>query len=168
VFFRNITAMGGADGRDLRGWRYHAPGTPPAGFAIDGHMDAPEQQFKSDGRWFVLADRGQAILFVAHTSENLAREVPLRLVYRDDAETPAPPEREPGTVPLVGYEGRGVEKLPGGRYTFSIGIYVLPGFRAGDEVRLLARIDAPVVATTTGQSSVTARAADGDAPPAAR
>src|SRR5207253_2013448 len=26
--FRDITALGGADFRDLRGWRYHAPGTP--------------------------------------------------------------------------------------------------------------------------------------------
>jgi hypothetical protein len=45
-------------------------------------------------------------------SENLRRSVPLRVVYRDDATAAAPPENVPGQVPLVGYEGRGVEKLP--------------------------------------------------------
>ena len=46
-----------------------------------------------------------AILFVTRLSEALARSVPLRLVYRDDAARGAPPESSPGTVPLVGYDG---------------------------------------------------------------
>jgi hypothetical protein len=164
VFFRDITAMGGADGRDLRGWRYHATGVPPEGFAIDGRMDAAERAFASEGRWFVLEDHRQALLFVFRTSENLARVVPLHLVYRDDAEHPAPPENDPGTVPLVGYEGHGVEKLPGGRYSFSIDIYALDRYHAGDEAAILGQIDAPLVATVTAEGPVTDRAAGGAVP----
>jgi hypothetical protein len=131
-------------------------------------MDPAEQAFASDGRWFVLADRAQALLFLARTSENLAREVPLHLVYRDDADRPAPPEQIPGTVPLVGYQGRSVEKLPGGRYTFSISIYALPGYRAGDEAALLAHVDTPLATSMTADGPVSARSADAAPPPAPR
>src|SRR5439155_535746 len=55
ILFRDISAYGGVDGRDLRGWRYFAPGTPPDGFAVDGHMDERERAFASSGEWFVLA-----------------------------------------------------------------------------------------------------------------
>jgi len=144
IFFNDIHAFGGADGRDLRGWRYHAPGVPPAGFAIDGHMDDAEKAFSGSGDWFVLAGKNEALLFVTRMSPELARVVPLELVYRDDAERPNPPEAEPGTVPLVGYEGRGVERLPKGRYTFAIRILFLDGYRPGDERRLLAQIDQPL------------------------
>src|SRR5204863_82026 len=127
---------------DLRGWRYFAPGAPPDGFAVDGHMDERESAFASNGEWFVLAHGSDALLFVTRMSENLRRGVTLSLVYRDDAARPSPPEDSPGTVPLVGYRGRGIEKLPGGRYQFALHIYTLPGYRRGDERRLLAQLDA--------------------------
>src|SRR5439155_410478 len=82
------------------------------------------------------------LLFVTRMSENLRRAITLSLVYRDDASRPNPPEDVPGTVPLVGYRGRGIEKLPGGRYEFALRIYTLPGYRRGDERRLLAQLDA--------------------------
>src|SRR6185503_13785744 len=81
VFFRDIDAIGGADGRDLRGWRYHANGVPPGGFAIDGRASAEESRFAASGNWFVLAEHERAILFAVRLSENLAREIPLHLVY---------------------------------------------------------------------------------------
>src|SRR5262249_39424581 len=43
VFFREITAVGGIDLVGMEGWRYVAPGTPPGGLAIDGHMDEAER-----------------------------------------------------------------------------------------------------------------------------
>src|SRR5204863_244744 len=106
ILLRDISAFGGVDGRDLRGWRYFAPGTPPDGFAVDGHMDERERAFASSGEWFVLAHGSEALLFVTRMSENLRRAITLSLVYRDDASRPNPPEDVPGTVPLVGYRAR--------------------------------------------------------------
>jgi len=152
VFFRDINAIGGADGRDLRGWRYHAATVPRRGFSIDGRMADEERRFGAGGDWFALSHGEQAIFFVTRLSENLAREVSLRLVYRDDASQPYPPENSPGTVPLVGFEGRHVERLPGGRYQFALHILALQGFRAGDERTLLGDLDAPVTVTVTPSS----------------
>src|SRR4029077_17531541 len=101
------------------------------------------------GEWFVLARGEQAILFVTRMSENLRQAVTLGLLYRDDASRPNPPEQVPGTVPLVGYEGRGIEKLPGGRYTFALHIFTLDGYHRGDERAVLAELDAPLAVSVT-------------------
>jgi hypothetical protein len=167
VLFRDITAFGGADARDLRGWRYHAPGVPPKGFLVDGRMEDAERAFAEGGDWFVLARHETALLFVTRMSENLARAVPLRLVYRDDAERDDPPETSRGQVPLVGYQARGVERLPGGRYTFSLRVFALGRYRRGDEARIVAHLDTPVSTDVTGEESPTAPAAAAD-PAAAR
>src|SRR5438445_55432 len=103
--FREIVAFGGADFRDLRGWRYHAPGTPPEGFRVDGHMEEAERAFDASGEWFLLARGEEAIMMVTRLSETLRRAVRIKLVYVDDAERHAPPEAVPGSVPLVGYRG---------------------------------------------------------------
>ncbi|HJQ85551.1 MAG TPA: hypothetical protein VKA21_15795, partial [Candidatus Binatia bacterium] len=149
VLFREITTYGGVDGRDLRGWRYFAPGAPERGFQIDGRTDDAERAFASTADWFVLARHDEALLFVTRMSENLRRAITLGLLYRDDASRPDPPERLPGTVPLVGYEGRGIEKLGGGRYTFALHILVLDGYRRGDERAVLAQLDAPLAVTVS-------------------
>ncbi len=168
LLFRDITAFGGVDGRDLRGWRYFAPGAPAEGFKVDGRMDDAERAFAASGEWFVLAHGGDALLFVTRMSENLRREITLSLVYRDDAERPNPPEDSPGTVPLVGYRGRGIEKLPGGRYEFALRIYALPGYRRGDERRLLADIEAPLTVELAGEGPAPEPAAPAGAPAAPR
>ena len=149
IFFRDIDAIGGADGRELRGWRYHANGVPRGGFAVDGHMSDEERSFASGGDWFALAERHRAVLFAVRLSENLAREIPLHLVYRDDATTPLPPEAVPGTQPLVGFQGHHVERLPGGRYQFALHIFALPAFESGDQRQILRALDAPVTAAVT-------------------
>jgi hypothetical protein len=150
VFFRNIDAVGGADGRELRGWRYHANGVPRGGFSVDGRVSDEEKRFAALGDWFVLAERERALLFAVRLSENLAREVPLHLVFRDDAATPFPPEKEPGTQPLVGFEGHHIESLPGGRYQFALHIFALPAFEEGDQRAILRALDTPVTAAVTG------------------
>jgi len=116
----------------------------------------------------VLAHGGEALLFVTHMSENLRRAITLSLVYRDDAQRPNPPEDSPGTVPLVGYSGRGIEKLPGGRYEFALRIYALPGYRRGDERRLLAELDAPLSTELTAESPASGSAGPAGAPAAPR
>jgi hypothetical protein len=162
VLFREITAFGGVDANLPGGWRYHARSVPRHGFRVDGRMDDAEDVFASDGDWFALAHEDEAILVVTRMSENLARRVPLRLVYRDDTAHPDPPESVPGTRPLAGYEGRHVEKLPGGRYEFALRILVMDGFRPGDERAPLAALDTPLEATVTDEPSV--RAADAGDP----
>jgi hypothetical protein len=149
IFFRDIDAVGGADGRDLDGWRYYANGVPRSGFTIDGRMSDDEARFDAGGDWFALAGREGAILFAVRLSENLAQAIPLHLVYRDDAAKPFPPEEVPGTQPLVGFEGHHVERLAGGRYRFALHIFSLPAFEAGDERNLLRALDRPVTAAVT-------------------
>jgi len=149
IFFRQINAIGGADGRDMQGWHYYANGVPRGGLAIDGRPSEGERRFAADGDWFALAARDRAILFAVRLSENLAREIPLHLVYRDDASTPLPPERVPGTQPLVGFEGHHVEKLQAGRYQFALHIFALPGFEAGDQRVVLRAVDESVTASVT-------------------
>jgi len=153
LFFREINAIGGADGRDMQGWRYHANGVPRGGFTIDGRTGAEEKGFAADGDWFALAERDRAILFAVRLSENLAHEIPLHLVYRDDAATPLPPENVPGTQPLVGFEGHHVERLQAGRYQFALHIFALPGFEPGDQRAILAGLDQPVTAAVTGSDA---------------
>ena len=155
VFFREINAIGGADGRDMQGWRYWANGVPQGGLTIDGRTSAEEKGFAADGDWFALAERDHAILFAVRLSENLAREIPLHLVYRDDASTPLPPENVPGTQPLVGFEGHHIEKLQAGRYQFALHIFALPGFEPGDQRPILAGLDQPVTAAVTASDSGT-------------
>jgi hypothetical protein len=112
-------------------------------------MDETESAFVGAGDWFVLSRGDQGILFVIRMSENLARAIPFRLLYRDDAEHPFPPEDVVGAVPFVGYEGQHVEALPRGRYQFALRVYVLDGYRRGDERQLLTQLDAPVSVAVT-------------------
>ena len=61
VFFRDITAMGGVDFRDLRGLALpRRRACPRPGFPIDGHMDARERAFAGRGDWFALDGHDQA------------------------------------------------------------------------------------------------------------
>ena len=157
VFFRDISAFAGADGRELEGWRYLAPGVQPPGFLVDGHMDDAERGFAGRGDWFVLTHGDEALLFVTRMGPNLRDALRLRLVYRDDADTPAPPEASPGTVPLVGYEGRGVERLPGGKYEFDLSIFGLAGYHPGDPKRVRTELLTSLTADLTAEGPEAAR-----------
>src|SRR5262249_55689040 len=116
---------------------------------IDGHADAAESAFDGRGDWFVLAGKDAGLFFVTRLSENLARAIPLRLVYRDDATRPYPPETIPGTVPLAGYEGPGGEPLAPGRYTFELHVLITGAYPPGDERHLIGEIDTPLTFAVT-------------------
>lgn len=139
VFFSDITAFAGADMRNLKGWRYHAEGVPPAGFPIDGTTDAAEKAFTGRGGWFLLEQGERGVLVQAVVSPNLSSVVPLQPVYVDDASRQAPPEAEPGSVPLAGFRGAGIQKLQAGRYTFELRIAGLYPYRRGDETAVVRR-----------------------------
>jgi hypothetical protein len=149
LIFREIQGMGGVDMRDLRGWRFVAPGTPPGGLAIDGAMDDVERAFKADGTWFVLTHGDEALLVTITLSPNLASAIPFGIVYLDDATRAAPPERVPGSVPLVGFRGRDLEKLPPDRYHFDLRVFLLPKYRDGDAERVLRQRDTPLVVSVS-------------------
>jgi hypothetical protein len=162
IFFRDISAFAGADFRDLGGWRFHAPGVPADGFAVDGKTDDAERTFRHGGDWFALTRGHEAIVVATTLSENLARAVPLEVTYVDDATRRAPPENVPGSVPLAGFRGHGLEQLDSGRYTFELRIFTVPRYQAGDEARLLAQ------AATSLAADVSSRSAPAGAPTAPR
>jgi len=152
VFFRDINALGGADLRDLRGWRYRAPGAPAAGFPVDGQMDGAEQRFHARGTWFLVENGHEAVMVAATVSENLASVVPLELVYVDDAARRAPPEEVPGSVPLVGFRGQGIQRLGAGRYTFALNFFGLRDYQPGAEARVLAQLGTGLTANVSDPS----------------
>jgi hypothetical protein len=161
VFFNDIRAFAGADLHDLAGWRYFAEGVPAKGLRIDGTTDDAERGFKGAGSWFALTHPGEAVVVSLWLSDNLRKAIPLDLVYRDDVDTPAPPERVRGSAPFVGIEGREAQRLEAGRYEFALRVYGIPGWKPGDERRLLADLDTPLRVSVT-------RPADLGAAPGAR
>lgn len=160
-FFHDITAWGAADFRDLRGWRFRAPGVPPGDFAIDGHPDAAETTYAADGSWLLLHREHQGLLVVATVSPNFTQFVRLQPDYVDDAARAAPPEDVPGSVPLAGFRMLGVQKLAAGHYRFQLWVVALPDYQDGDERRVLRQLDKPLTA------GVTPRAVPAAAPAAA-
>lgn len=148
VFFADINGFGGADFRDLRGWRLIAPGTPPHGFRIDGKMGELEKAFAANpprpASWFALARDGEALVVVLTMSEELAKTVPLELVYLDDEKRAAPPEDVVGALPLVGMRGRDVQDVEAGSYRFQIQAFMMPGWTPGKERELLDQLAHPL------------------------
>ena len=55
-----------------------------------------------------------------------------------------------------------------GRYEFALRIYTLPGYRRGDERRLLAQLDASLTAEVTAEGPRPSEPAPAAAPPAPR
>ncbi len=149
LFFKQVTAMGGADLQGMAGWRYVGPGAPWPGFAVDERMDARERRFEGNGSWFALIGDGQGFVVAITMSENLKRSIPLSLVYVDDITHRAPPEVTPGSVPLVGIEGRDGQKLAPGRYGFQLNIVGLPGPQPDDPKRAVARLERRLTADVT-------------------
>jgi hypothetical protein len=148
-FFHDITAWGGADFRDLRGWRFRAPGVPPGDFAIDGISDAAETRYAADGNWLLLHRQGQALLIVASVSPNFTQFVRLQPSYVDDATLAKPPEDVVGSVPFAGFRMLGLQKIAAGRYRFQLWVVALPGYRDGDERRVLRQLDVSLTADVT-------------------
>jgi len=81
---------------------------------------------------------------VLTTSEELAKTVPLELVYLDDAKRVAPPEEVAGAMPLVGMRGRDVQNVEAGSYRFQIRAFMMPGWTPGKERELLDQLARPL------------------------
>jgi predicted pyridoxine 5'-phosphate oxidase superfamily flavin-nucleotide-binding protein len=97
--------------RDLRGWRFVAPGTPPEGFAIDGAHGRVERAFRRRHVVRARARRRWRPRDRSRSRANLRGAIPFDVVYVDDATRAAPRRARPGSVPLVGFTRRGIEKL---------------------------------------------------------
>lgn len=152
-FFHDITAWGGGDFRDLRGWRFRAPGVPAGDFLVDGHADEREASYVANGDWLLLHRPQAGLLVAARVSPNFTKYVQLQTAYVDDATRAAPPEAVPGSVPFVGFRMQGVQKLAAGRYTFQLWVVMLPGYQDGDERRVLGQLDAPITADVTSRAA---------------
>jgi len=150
--FTRVSAMAGVDMQGLEGWRYrHAGGTGE--LVIDGKPGPEEAHFAAPGPWFVVHGDDVAILTALRLSANLSRSLPVHLVYVDDATRMQPPERHVGSVPLVGYRMDAIERLPAGYYEFEFGVFILTGYRPGDERRVLDGFATPLHVTVTGRSA---------------
>jgi hypothetical protein len=113
----------------------------------------------------VLVHETEAILVTITLSENLAKAIPFGVAYVDDATRRAPPEREVGSVPLVGFRGTGLERLPADRYHFDLRVFLLPDYRQGDAARVLHQRDVPLTATVNVPATVPAARGAGRASP---
>jgi hypothetical protein len=153
IFFHDITAWGGGDFRDLRGWRYRAPGVPAGDFLVDGQSDEREASYTANGDWFLLHRPHAGLLVAARVSPNFTKFVQLQPAYVDDATRAAPPEVETGSVPFAGFRMQGVQKLAAGRYTFQLWVVLLPGYRDGDERQAITQMDTPVTADVTPRAA---------------
>jgi hypothetical protein len=159
VIFREITASGGVDLTGLEGWTFHGAGMI-APFAIDGTPNEAEASFTQVGHWFLLRRGSHALLTVMRLSPNLAEAVPLRLLYVDDGSTPNPPERLPGSVPLVGFQASDLQGLQAGKYEWVFEVLFEPDYRPDREQELLAQLATPLAVSLSARSDrVGARAA---------
>jgi len=158
VFFRDIRAFAGADFRDLRGWRFRAPGTPPGDFLVDGHPDLAKTAYDADGNWLLLHHDREAMLVLATVTPNFTALVRLEPDLIDDATLAAPPEAVVGSLPRVGFRMLDVQKLSADRYRFQLWVVMLSDYRDGDERPLLHQLETPLTA------DVSARAAPAAAP----
>ena len=159
VFFRDITAFGGADFRDLRGWRFRAPGVPTGDFLVDGKPDPPETAYVTKGDWLLLHHEHAGLLVAATVSPNFSQFVQLEPLFVDDATLRAPPEDAFGSIPLAGFRLPGIQRLQGGRYRFQLSVAMLPGYRDGDEQRVLEQLATSLTADVTGRGAPAAEPA---------
>jgi len=143
VLFRDISASGGVDLTELDGWTFEAAGIDPP-FAVDGTPAPAERSLRRRGYWFVLRKGPVAIFTVMRTSPNLARVAPLDLLYVDDLIAAVPGERVPGHMPLVGFQARGLERLPAGRYEFTFDVLFDTDWEPGRERTLLQQVETPL------------------------
>jgi hypothetical protein len=64
--------------------------------------------------------------------------------FVDDAATPDPPEKYPGCYGCLGFDLRGMEKLPAGDFSIMVQMFPMPSYRPGDERAYLNVTDRPV------------------------
>jgi hypothetical protein len=139
----DATITGWMDGKDLHGWRVRT-NSDPRTLLVDGVMDATEKSLVRDGAlWAVCLGPGvdMAASFRAFT------DVPLttRFTYLDDQDAPRPPERFRGEVPGLGFEIRGVEKLPRGPFHFRVAVGIHRGARSDQAAMAAAALlDTPL------------------------
>jgi hypothetical protein len=149
TLFRSVNAFAGVDMQGFEGWRYRGAGAPSE-LRIDGQPSPEETSFDAIGPWFLLQGEHEALLTALRLSTDLAQALPMHLVYVDDAVRARPPERQVGSVPLVGYRIDAVETLPAGYYEFEFGVFVLPNYQPGDERRVLEGFATPLHVSVTG------------------
>jgi len=124
-FFGNIVVRVVLDFRDLRGWSVLTPSLS-APLAIDGTMTAQKVALNGfSDAWFALLAPQLTLVQTMDVSPSLA-SVRRRLLYREDASRPEPPESVPGEEPGVGYQLDQWEHVGAGAHSLQSVSYALP------------------------------------------
>ncbi|MCB0218493.1 MAG: hypothetical protein KDH09_02260 [Chrysiogenetes bacterium] len=129
VFLSSMELRVGFDFSDLRGLRFSTKALPQ-GTLIDGQTIAGEDVIPfGDEPWFMLSGRG--VNLVAGVDWPREINVEPNAFFIDDLKASNPPERVPGSMPMVGYVLTGWEGLGAQWYTVTGTVAMLPGFPEG-------------------------------------
>lgn len=130
------------DGNDLLGAQVRTARSSAAAVKVDGRMDDAERAMVGRGlsssEDWILFDSGKGFsLLTFLTVPPELRNIPLELIYEDDATLRDPPERIPGQGPNIGYGIRGFP--PGEDFRFGVTLAFDVDLADVDPVRYVAR-----------------------------
>lgn len=129
MFLSSMELRVGFDFSDLRGLRFSTKALPQ-GALIDGQTIAGEEVIPfGDEPWFMMTGRG--VNLVAGVDWPREINVEPNAFFIDDLKAANPPERVPGSMPMVGYVLTGWEGLDAKWYTVTGTLALLPGFPEG-------------------------------------
>ncbi|MFC1889541.1 hypothetical protein ACFL4G_07270 [Thermodesulfobacteriota bacterium] len=116
-----------------------------AGSIVDGISSPQEDSIdREDNEWTVLTGPQGTILTRLVLGPKFRSQIGNRLHYVDDKATPNRPENEHGQYPTIGFIPTNLMELAPGLYHYNVHIYVLPGYRPGDEKTRLDILDTPL------------------------
>lgn len=147
--YMSIRVRGGAEYRDLKGWKVKLE-TDPNWFAVNGKMDEIEKNAKGEGaKMIILWGPKGALLYdivLDRKPDGTHQETPITtdILYLDDETYLEPPEKFPGQVPGFAYWMKNLEKLSKGTFYFYVNQYNITGYKAEMEKEYLDILDKEV------------------------
>lgn len=123
-FFRGVEVRARLDFRDLRGWRFLAPGM--AGPVAVGQVSAADLRRinGAEGTWFALFGNDATLVQVLTVGPSFA-SISRTVLYREDGDDHEP-EDVRGEMPAAGFALTGWEDVGAGEHWFSPISYALP------------------------------------------
>ena len=143
---KDVRFVGGTDyNSGAVGMLFYSSGNR-TGSIVDGIPSQQEEDFdREDNEWTVLTGPQGTILTRLVLGPKFQPIIGNRLFYVDDMSAPNKPENERGQYPTIGFIPTNLMALEPGRYHYNVHIYILPGYRPGDEQTWIDIIDRPLV-----------------------
>ena len=148
----NLYFEGGADFRDLYGWKVKL-NTEETWLSVDGKMDGMEQNLTADGaRWFIMKGPDKAMILYLHMCNEEEYDLHRSFLYLDDDQTRNPPEFHPAQTPYVGYRVEGLEDLKGGSvfHFYVIAFLINQDYSERELLRAMNIFDNPIEVDAQG------------------